>query len=162
MSIPLNIDFQQILLHLFNLTILGGGLYLLLYKPVKKFMDGRREAIVMREKEVDQEWQEAEKVKVAYEKRLEEADAEIQKRKKEAEEALAKNEEMQLQSARRSAHEIVERANQDARRIHEQMLEDASREIRSLAEEATEKLIHESTHEVYEDFLNKAEEELRE
>ena len=36
MNIPLNIDFQQILLHLLNFAILGGGLYLLLYKPVKQ------------------------------------------------------------------------------------------------------------------------------
>ena len=41
MSIPLNIDWQQILLHLFNFAILAGGLYLLLYKPVKRFMEQR-------------------------------------------------------------------------------------------------------------------------
>lgn len=41
MSIPLNIDWQQILLHLFNFAILAGGLYLLLYKPVKQFMEQR-------------------------------------------------------------------------------------------------------------------------
>ena len=35
MNIPLNIDWQQILLHLFNFAILVGGLYLLLYNPVK-------------------------------------------------------------------------------------------------------------------------------
>ena len=34
MNIPLNIDWQQILLHLLNFVILAGGLYLLLYKPV--------------------------------------------------------------------------------------------------------------------------------
>ena len=28
---PLNIDFQQVLLHLFNFVILGGGLYFLLW-----------------------------------------------------------------------------------------------------------------------------------
>ena len=32
-GIPLNIDWQQILLHLFNFTILFGALYILLYKP---------------------------------------------------------------------------------------------------------------------------------
>lgn len=32
MNIPLNIDWQQILLHLFNFAILAGGLYLLLYR----------------------------------------------------------------------------------------------------------------------------------
>ena len=42
MSIPLNIDWQQILLHLFNFAILAGGLYLLLYRPVKQFMERRQ------------------------------------------------------------------------------------------------------------------------
>ena len=40
-NIPLNIDWQQILLHLLNFAILAGGLYLLLYKPVKAFMAKR-------------------------------------------------------------------------------------------------------------------------
>jgi len=31
---PLNINFQQILLHMFNFVILAFGLYMLLYKPV--------------------------------------------------------------------------------------------------------------------------------
>ena len=44
MSIPLNIDWQQILLHLFNFAILAGGLYLLLYRPVKQFMEQREAA----------------------------------------------------------------------------------------------------------------------
>ena len=48
MNIPLNIDFQQILLHLLNFAILGGGLYLLLYKPVKQFME-KREAYYRQE-----------------------------------------------------------------------------------------------------------------
>ena len=43
MEIPLNVDWQQILLHLFNFIILFGGLWLLLYKPVKNFM-AKREA----------------------------------------------------------------------------------------------------------------------
>ena len=38
---PLNINWQQILLHLLNLVILIVGLYLILYKPVKKFMKKR-------------------------------------------------------------------------------------------------------------------------
>lgn len=42
MNIPLNIDWQQILLHFFNFSILVGGLYLLLFKPVKRFMESGR------------------------------------------------------------------------------------------------------------------------
>ncbi len=43
MNIPLNIDWQQILLHLFNFVILIAGLYILLYKPVKNFMAQREQ-----------------------------------------------------------------------------------------------------------------------
>ena len=35
-NIPLNVDWQQILLHWMNFVILTGGLYFLLYKPVKQ------------------------------------------------------------------------------------------------------------------------------
>ena len=43
MKIPLNINWQQILLHLFNFAVLFGILYYLLYSPVKKFMAKREE-----------------------------------------------------------------------------------------------------------------------
>lgn len=42
MGVPLNIDWQQILLHVFNLIILTGGLYFLLYQPVTAFMKNGR------------------------------------------------------------------------------------------------------------------------
>ena len=41
MNLPLNIDLQQIFLHMLNFVILAGGLYFILYSPVKKFMDQR-------------------------------------------------------------------------------------------------------------------------
>ena len=39
---PLNIDFLQVLLHMLNFVILAGGLSLLLFKPISKFLDQRR------------------------------------------------------------------------------------------------------------------------
>lgn len=41
MNLPLNIDWQQILLHAFNFVLLFAILYFLLYKPVKDFMEKR-------------------------------------------------------------------------------------------------------------------------
>ena len=41
-AVPLNIDWQQILLHLLNFVILFAGLYLLLYKPIKAFIQKRK------------------------------------------------------------------------------------------------------------------------
>ncbi len=40
---PLNIDLVQILLHMLNLVILTGGLSLLIYRPIVRFLDERRE-----------------------------------------------------------------------------------------------------------------------
>lgn len=77
MSIPLNIDYQQILLHLFNFSILAGGLYLLLYRPVKQFME-RREAYyedIHRQAQEDRD--QAEQLKAACQEKLAQADAVI-------------------------------------------------------------------------------------
>ena len=54
MNIPLNIDWQQIILHLLNFAILAGGLYFLLYRPVRKFMDQREEHYRQMETEAQQ------------------------------------------------------------------------------------------------------------
>ena len=67
MNIPLNIDWQQILLHVFNFSILVGGLYLLLFKPVKSFMAKR-----------EKHYADMESAAVAREKDTEELKAEIQ------------------------------------------------------------------------------------
>ena len=50
MGVPLNIDWQQILLHLFNFVLLAGGLYFLLYAPVRNFMERRTGDIAAKEK----------------------------------------------------------------------------------------------------------------
>ena len=62
---PLNIDIQQILLHLFNLVLLLSILYLLLYKPVHDFMDKRAEEYKERDKCTKDALADAEKLKAA-------------------------------------------------------------------------------------------------
>lgn len=60
MGVPLNIDWQQILLHVFNLIILTGGLYFLLYQPVTAFMKKRQEYYAGLEADAQAKLQEAE------------------------------------------------------------------------------------------------------
>lgn len=74
MGIPLNIDWQQILLHIFNLLILVGGLYLLLYKPVKDFMEKRRSYYAGMDAAAKAEKAAVEEEKQQYAKRLEAAE----------------------------------------------------------------------------------------
>ena len=93
MNIPLNIDWQQILLHLMNFVILAGGLYFLLYKPVKAFMDKRAAYYQEQADQAAQTTQAAQQLKADYEAKLSAADDEIREEKKlsdELEDALKK------------------------------------------------------------------------
>ena len=74
---PLNIDVQQILLHMFNLVLLFGILYVLLYKPVHDFMAKREEEYKDREAKTRDALSEAEKLKGDYEKMIKDAEAEL-------------------------------------------------------------------------------------
>ena len=66
---PLNIDWQQILLHALNFVILVGGLYFLLFNPVKKFMAKREEYCRGMEEKAEQTLREAEPRKSTVEER---------------------------------------------------------------------------------------------
>ena len=99
---PLNIDWQQILLHLLNFTLLFGILYFLLYKPVKDFMDKR----VQHYQELDDQAKEAlaaaEAARSEQEQKLAAADEEIAAMKDaartELNHALAERKEQALKS----------------------------------------------------------------
>ena len=64
---PLNIDFVQILLHMLNFVILAGGLTLLLFRPVKKFMAERKKYFEDKEKEIAEGLEKNESLKAEYE-----------------------------------------------------------------------------------------------
>ena len=87
MNIPLNIDWQQILLHLLNFAILAGGLYLLLFKPVKAFMEKRESYYQNMDSEAKQKLQDAEALKDSYTRQLDSAAQEIAQKKADAQKA---------------------------------------------------------------------------
>lgn len=142
---PLNIDWQQILLHLFNFAILAVGLYMLLYKPVKNFMDKRTDYYRELDNQAKQTLKEAEKEKESYEQRLSNVESEISEKRakaaKEAEQIAA----MQIQSAKDEAKQIVEKAKEVAEIEHSRIIKDAQVEITKLAIAATEKLVAQSS-----------------
>ena len=81
MNIPLNIDWQQILLHLLNFVILAGGLYFLLYKPVKNFMNKRTSYYEAMDAEAKAKVTSAQKLEEEYKTRLTNAEEEIREKK---------------------------------------------------------------------------------
>ena len=138
---PLNIDWQQILLHWMNLVILAGGLYFLLYRPVKKFMAKREEHYKQLEEQVSGKIAEAEQYKAQYGEKLAAADEEIHQARAKAQLAVEQSTQEQIAQARVQADQIVARARAQADRVKERAIHDSQDEIRRLAEKATERLV---------------------
>ena len=137
---PLNIDPQQILLHWMNLAILVGGLYFLLYKPVKNFIAKREEHYRELERQADDKIAQAEQLQAQYAEQLAAADEEIRQARAKAQQAAQQSAQEQLEQARDQAEHIVAQAHAQADRLKEQAVHDSQREIRRLAETATRRL----------------------
>lgn len=80
-NLPLNIDWQQILLHFFNFVILIGGLYILLYKPIKDFMDKREEHYKQIDKEANDKLADVNSKQEALNNQIANADKDINEAK---------------------------------------------------------------------------------
>ena len=157
MSIPLNIDWQQILLHLFNFAILAGGLYLLLYKPVKQFME-QREADYRKAYDAAQAAQaQAEQLKADQTARLAQADADLAQKRAQAEQELEELRTRQIAGAKKEAEAILTKARESARHEREEMISRATKELMEAAASAAEKIALGADGDPYDQFLRLAE-----
>ena len=157
MQLPLNIDWQQILLHALNLVILVGGLYALLFKPVKKFMDQRTENYQKMKADAENAQAQAESLKAELSERMKQADAEAQTYRQEAMAKAEKEAGAVLDSARSQAEKIVNTAREKAANEEKQIVQNAQSEIARLSVEATQKLMDYKLSDVYNQFLDSAE-----
>lgn len=158
MNIPLNIDWQQIFLHLFNFAILAGGLYLLLYKPVKKFMEQREEYYRGLEEAAKSQMCQAECLKRDYEKRIREADAEIVEKRNKSLLLMEEMNRQKVQEAETSAERVIDNAKQEAERERAKILDETQKEIADMVTMAAEKLLLQATAaEAFNQFLTLAE-----
>ena len=157
MNIPLNIDWQQILLHLLNFAILAGGLYLLLYKPVKAFMDQRQAYYRDQDAQAAKTLADAEKTAAEVRQQLKNADAAAAEKIAQAQKAADASIQQQLSDARAQAEQIIDDAHTAAQREHDRLLADAQKELKDLAVTATEKLVLQSGGDAFDQFLETAE-----
>ncbi len=138
---PLNIDVQQILLHLFNLVLLFGILYILLYKPVHDFMEKREEEYRQRDKSTKDALSDAEKLKKEYEEKNALADKEnAEERAKISAKAEADREKI-ISDAHEHAAKIVEDARDKAQKEHDRLIARAQTEIAEYVSKAAEKIV---------------------
>ena len=153
---PLNIDLQQILLHWMNLVILVGGLYFLLFKPVKAFMEKREAYFREKDEQAEAKLAEAQRVQAEYQAKLDAADEEIRQARIKAQQASQQAVEEQLARAKAQAQQLMVHARTEAEHDREQILRSSQRELRKLAAEAARKLAMEQ--DPFDQFLDIAEE----
>ena len=151
---PLNIDLQQILLHWMNLAILVGGLYFILFKPVKQFIEKREAHYRERDEQAQAKLAEAERIKSEYQAKLDGADEEIRQSRAKVQLAVQQTAEEQLNQAKAQAQQILTHARAEAEHDREEILHSSQRELRRLAAEATKKLALQS--DPFDQFLDLA------
>lgn len=157
---PLNIDWQQILLHLLNFLILGVGLYLLLYKPVKKFMKKREDGYKEREAKTEEALKQAEQSRDEYAEKLSSADEEISRMRKQAADEMNSLRAEKLRDAQKEAETIVSSARAGAEREREKIISGVGADIRDIVNDMAEKVVMSSgVDDAYEKFLDAAEKE---
>ncbi len=155
---PLGIDLLQVLLHAFNVVILFGGMYILLYSPVKKFMDKREEYYAGLDKQAKDRLSEADGLKAEYESRLAGVQDEINESRKKAALEAESARELKLKDAKKEADQIIEDAKLAASRQRAIEEYEAKMAISKLMEQAADKmLLGENDNNIFDAFLDNAE-----
>lgn len=151
---PLNIDLQQILLHWLNLAILTGGLYFLLYKPVKDFMSKRERHYRELDEQSQEKLRQAEQLKAEYQTKLDGADEEIHQSWLKAQQDIQKSVQDQLAQAQAQAKQIVSKAQAEAEASRERLHRESQRELREMATKAVKKLAFRKDTDPFDQFLD--------
>lgn len=143
-GLPLNINIQQIFLHMMNFIILAGGLYFLLYKPVKIFMEKRTDHFAELEKQAEQTKAAVDSMEEKYQEKLkaaeEEGNAIKAKAAKEAEDII-KNSKLEAEAESRK---ILDNAHEMAKAEKDRIVQEAEHEIIDLVLAAEKKILHEA------------------
>ena len=154
MPLPLNIDPQQILLHWMNLAILTGGLYFLLFEPVKKFMEKREAHYQELDQQAADKLAQAEQLKADCQAKLDHADEEIRQERAKAQQAASQAVQEQLDQAGEQAKRIVAKAKAEAEQSKERAIRESQKEMRELAARAAKKLAAQPGSDFFDQFLD--------
>lgn len=138
---PLNIDWQQILLHLFNFIILAAGLSFLLFKPVRKFMTEREEGYKKAADEHARAVAETQSLEKEREAKIAALDSDLAEREKQALSVTETRKKRMLEEAREEADRIVSDGRKRAEAEREKYIAGAGDEIASMVLRSAEKLL---------------------
>lgn len=159
---PLNIDLVQVLLHMLNFVILAGGLSLILFRPVRKFIDERQKSFEDREAQNVKDAEENARLKAEYETKLRDFEKESAELRQKTEKEAADAAKAYIDSSKAEAAAIISKAEKDAEKRKAQILDSAQTEIGELVIGAAQKLLAgtatpEQTEALYDAFLKETE-----
>ena len=145
-----------------NFVILAGGLTLILFNPVRKFIAERQKRIEEQETENRRNAEENKRLKEEYEARLKAFEEETAEARLRAEKDAADIAKKYIDSSRAEAAAIISKAEEDAEKRKEQILDSAQTEIGELVIGAAQKLLGETatperTEALYDAFIKEAE-----
>lgn len=138
---PLNIDWQQILLHVFNFIILATALSLLLFKPIRKFMHDREEKYKTSAEEHAKRTAEIAEMEERKKKQLAEVDSEMEARRREILARSEKESKKIVDDAEERARAIVADGHKRAEEERASYMAKAGDEIASMVVKSAEKLL---------------------
>ena len=142
---PLDIDWKQILVHMFNFTILAGGIYFLLYKQVKSLMDSRGADYCKREWEMEGRKKDNAAILEECPTLLKSIEKDISQRRAESMRSAEKTAEAYIDNAKKESDRIIRHAQEEARRQKEKAVEEAREEIVELAAAMARKAVEEAS-----------------
>lgn len=138
---PLNIDWQQILLHLFNFIILAAGLSFLLFKPVRKFMAEREEKYKKAAEEHAQKVAETQALEKERQAKIAAFDDELAEREKKELAAAQLRKQHIIDEANEQAKKILDDSRKRAEEERQRYMAKAGEEISAIVVKSAEKLL---------------------
>lgn len=137
----LGLEWQSVVLHLFNLVVLTVGLYFLLFKPVKRMVKERQAKVKKIEKENAELNEEVKKMKESTEAVLSDAKKEAATIHENAVKVANQKADDIVSSARREAKSLIERTEQEMEEEHRKLQSDIERQITDVSLAVAEKML---------------------
>ena len=131
----------DLVINIINIVILFLVTKKLLYKPVKQFLDARKEKIAAQFEESELSKKEADEAKTEYCELIENAQALFDRTVDEAKAEAKKSAEKIVLDAKQQAGKIVDNAKLTAAEEHEKMLQQAKNDIAEVAVQISNKII---------------------
>ncbi len=157
----MGLDWQQILLHVFNLIILVVGLSLLLFKPVRGFMRAREEKYKKSAEEHAKRTDEIKELDAERERKIKSLDKELAEHRKAALGGVEKERKKLLADAQAEADAIVSAGRRRTKKEREAAFAGAREELSDIVVRSAEKLLAidsspESDRALYDSYLKVA------